>query len=331
MGMAEAKPVVIVTRKISAASEARLQSMFGARLNGADKPYSRAELFQALGEADAMVVFVTDRLDAEAMSHAGPRLKVLANFGVGVDHIDVKAAAARGIAVSNTPGVLTDDTADLAMALIMAAPRRLGEGERLVRARQWFGWEPMAMVGHRVSGKRLAIVGMGRIGQAVARRAHGGFGMKIHYHNRSRLPADREAALQATYWPDLDAMLAQADIVSVNCPSTPATRHLLSAERLARLKPHVYIVNTARGDIIDEAALADMLEQGRIAGAGLDVYEREPAIEPRLFNLDNVVLLPHMGSATHESRIGMGDKVIANVSAALAGQPLPDLVPVPAS
>ncbi|MSO77653.1 MAG: D-glycerate dehydrogenase [Alphaproteobacteria bacterium] len=329
--MAADKPVVIVTRKIAPDSEARLQDMFGARLNAADKQFTRAELFQALGEADAVVVFVTDRLDAEALSHAGPRLKLIANFGVGVDHIDLKAAATRGIAVSNTPGVLTDDTADLTMALIMAAPRRLSEGERLIRAGQWSGWEPMAMVGHRVSGKRLAIIGMGRIGQAVARRAHGGFGMAIHYHNRSRLAPDREAQLQATYWSDLDAMLAQADIVSINCPSTPATRHLLSAERLGRLRRHVYIVNTARGDIIDEAALADMLEQGRIAGAGLDVYEREPLIEPRLLDLDNVVLLPHMGSATYEGRIGMGDKVIANVKACLAGEPLPDRVPAPAS
>ncbi|HYH20939.1 MAG TPA: D-glycerate dehydrogenase, partial [Azospirillum sp.] len=236
-----------------------------------------------------------------------------------------KAARERGITVTNTPGVLTEDTADMTMALILAVARRLSEGERLVRSGQWKGWGPTTMLGHRIWGKRLGILGMGRIGQAVARRARA-FGMSIHYHNRRRVHPDVETELEATYWDSLDQMLARMDVISINCPHTPATYHLLSERRLKLLRPHCFIVNTSRGEVIDETALTRMLQKGELAGAGLDVFEHEPAVNPKLLRLDNVVLLPHMGSATIEGRIDMGEKVIINIKTFVDGHAPPDRV-----
>jgi glyoxylate reductase len=272
-----------------------------------------------------LVPTVTDRIDKAVLSQAGPRLRLIASFGTGVDHIDLASARARGVIVTNTPGVLTEDTADMTMALVLAVARRVAEGERLMRSGKWQGWGPTTMLGHRIWGKRLGIVGMGRIGQAVARRA-AGFGLSVHYHNRRRVHADIEAELQATYWESLDQMLAHMDIVSINCPHTPATYHLLSARRLKLLKPHAIIVNTARGEVIDENALTRMLINREVAGAGLDVFEQEPAVNPKLVALDNVVLLPHMGSATIEGRIDMGEKVIINIKTFVDGHKPPDRV-----
>ena len=323
--MTRRKPVVIVTRKLPESIEARMMELFDARLNDDDRPMSAAELAAAAGEADVLAPTVTDRIDARIVDAAGERLKLIASYGAGVDHIDVARAAERGVAVTNTPGVLTEDTADMTMALILAVPRRLAEGERLVRGGAWRGWGPTAMLGRRIWGKRLGIVGMGRIGAAVARRARG-FGLTVHYHNRRRAPAALEQELEATWWASLDRMLARMDIVSVNCPHTPATYHLLSARRLALLRPHAYVVNTSRGEVIDEAALARLLRDGRIAGAGLDVYEREPAVNPRLMALDNAVLLPHMGSATVEGRLDAGEKLIVNIKSFVDGHNPPDRV-----
>ncbi len=323
--MTKKKPLVIVTRKLPDVIETRMMELFDARLNLEDRPMSKAELIAAVREADVLVPTVTDRIDAEILAEAGEKLKLIASFGTGVDHIDLTAARKRGITVTNTPGVLTEDTADMTMALILAVPRRLVEGERLVRSGKWTGWGPTTMLGHRIWGKRLGIIGMGRIGQAVAHRARG-FGLSIHYHNRRRVHPDIEAELEATYWESLDQMLAHMDIISVNCPHTPATYHLLSARRLKLLKPHAYIVNTSRGEVIDETALARMLANGEIAGAGLDVFEREPAINPKLLRLENVVLLPHMGSATIEGRIAMGEKVIVSIKTFVDGHTPPDRV-----
>jgi glyoxylate reductase len=319
------RPLVIVTRKLPDAIETRMMELFDTRLNLADQPLTPAELVEAMKQADVLVPTVTDRIDASILSQAGARLKLIASFGTGVDHIDLKTARQRGIIVTNTPGVLTEDTADMTMALILAVPRRLAEGERLVRSGKWSGWGPTSMLGHRIWGKRLGIVGMGRIGTAVARRARG-FGLAVHYHNRRRVPADLEMDLEATYWESLDQMLARMDIVSINCPHTPATYHLLSARRLKLMQPHAYIVNTSRGEVIDENALARMIERGEVAGAGLDVFEHEPAINPKLLRLDSVVLLPHMGSATLEGRIDMGEKVIINIKTFADGHNPPDRV-----
>jgi glyoxylate reductase len=299
--------------------------LFQARLNLDDAAMNRAQLEAAVAEAEVLVPTVTDRIDDALIKAAGPKLKLIAQFGTGVDNIDVEAAIERGITVTNTPGVLTEDTADLTMALILAVPRRVFEGERLVRSGQWMGWSPTFMMGHRVNGKRLGIIGMGRIGQAVARRARG-FGMQIHYHNRNRVNPGIEQELEATYWESLDQMLVRTDIISLNCPRTPATYHLLNARRLALLRPHCYIVNTSRGEVIDEVALTRMLEQGELAGAGLDVFEHEPAINPKLLRLDNVVLLPHMSSSTIEGRIDMGEKVIVNIKTFADGHTPPDRV-----
>ncbi|PPR60592.1 MAG: hypothetical protein CFH10_01472, partial [Alphaproteobacteria bacterium MarineAlpha4_Bin2] len=275
--------------------------------------------------ADVLVPTVTDRIDADILSQAGNNLKLIASFGTGIDHIDFTAAKAKGITITNTPGVLTEDTADMTMALILAAPRRLSEGERLVRTEKWAGWGPTLMLGHRIWGKRLGIVGMGRIGQAVAHRARG-FGLSIHYHNRRRVHQETETELEATYWESLDQMLAHMDIISINCPHTPATFHLLSERRLKLIKSHAYIVNTSRGEVIDEAALTRMLTNREIAGAGLDVFEHEPAVNPKLLRLNNVILLPHMGSATLEGRIDMGEKVIVNIKTFTDGHSPPDRV-----
>jgi glyoxylate reductase len=319
------KPLVIVTRKLPDAIETRMMELFATRLNLADTPLSQGELIEAVKQADVLVPTVTDRIDAGILSQAGPRLKLIASFGTGVDHIDLKTARQRGVIVTNTPGVLTEDTADMTMALILAVPRRLAEGERLVRSGKWTGWGPTSMLGHRIWGKRLGIIGMGRIGTAVARRARG-FGLAIHYHNRRRAHPELEAELEATYWESLDQMLARMDIVSINCPHTPATYHLLSARRLKLMQPHAYIVNTSRGEVIDENALARMIERGEIAGAGLDVFEHEPAVNPKLLRLDSVVLLPHMGSATIEGRMDMGEKVIINIKTFADGHNPPDRV-----
>jgi glyoxylate reductase len=310
--MSKNKPLVVVTRKLPDVVETRMMELFDVRLNLDDEPFGRDRLIEAARMAEILVPTVTDRIDAKVLGAAGKQLKMIANYGTGVDHIDLKAAHDRGITVTNTPDVLTEDTADMTMALILAVPRRLTEGERVLRTGKWTGWSPTWMLGHRVSGKRLGIVGMGRIGQAVARRARA-FDMTIHYHNRRRVHPDIEAELEATYHESLDQMLARMDIISVHCPHTPATYHLLSARRLKLLRSHAYVVNTARGEIIDEVALVRMLRNGDIAGAALDVFEHEPAVNPKLLQLDNVVLLPHMGSSTFEGRIGMGDSVLINI------------------
>ncbi|HRP79330.1 MAG TPA: D-glycerate dehydrogenase, partial [Aquamicrobium sp.] len=302
---------------------------FDSRLNVEDRPLTQPELVAAMREADVLVPTVTDRIDEAVIAQAGPNLKLIANFGNGVDKIDIAAAAAKGIVVTNTPNVLTEDTADMTMALMLAVPRRLTEGAALLGdGGKWAGWSPTWMLGRRIWGKRLGIVGMGRIGTAVARRAKA-FGLSIHYHNRRRVAPATEDELEATWWESLDQMLARMDIISVNCPSTPATFHLLSARRLALLQPTAYLVNTARGDIIDEDALVRMLEGGKLAGAGLDVFEHEPAVNPKLVKLaakGKVVILPHMGSATIEGRIDMGEKVIINIRTFFDGHRPPDRV-----
>ncbi|WP_336801399.1 2-hydroxyacid dehydrogenase [Kaistia sp. MMO-174] len=323
------KPLVIVTRRLPDAVETRMRELFDTELNIDDRPMSPAELIEAVKVADVLVPTVTDRIDGAILAEAGEHLKLIASFSNGFDHIDVEKALARGITVTNTPGVLTEDTADMTMALILAVPRRLVEGAHVLRPdHDWAGWSPTWMLGRRMSGKRLGIVGMGRIGQAVARRAKA-FGLSIHYHNRHRLPAEIEEGLEATYWDSLDQMLARMDIISVNCPRTPGTFHLLSERRLKLLRPEAYVVNTSRGDVIDESALAKLLEAGAIAGAGLDVFEHEPAVNPKLLRLaakGKAVLLPHMGSATIEGRIAMGEKVLINIRAYFDGHKPPDRV-----
>ena len=319
------KPKIIVTRRLPDQVETRMRELFDTELNLDDAPMDRAALLSAMQRADAIVPTITDAIDADLLAQAGDRLKLIANFGMGIDHIDVAAASERGVVVTNTPGVLTEDTADLTMALIMAVSRRIVEGANVVQAGQFTGWTPTWMMGRRVNGKRLGIIGMGRIGQAVARRAKA-FGMQIHYHNRKPVSHVIAEELEATYWESLDQMLARMDIISVNCPHTPATYHLLSARRLKLLQPHAVVVNTARGGIIDEGALADLLAAGAIAGAGLDVFVFEPAINPKLLTQPNAVLLPHLGSATVEARIDMGEKVIINLKTWMDGHRPPDRV-----
>jgi glyoxylate reductase len=323
--MASERPLVVVTRKLPASVETRLMELFDTRLSTSDAPLSSHDLVEAMKVADVLVPTVTDRIDQPIIDQAGEQLKLLANFGAGVDHIDLAAAKAKGLMVTNTPGVLTNDTADLTMALMLAVPRRISEGEKLLRDGQWSGWAPTQMMGRRVAGKRLGIIGMGRIGCAVARRARA-FGLSIHYHNRRRVDSELENELEATYWESLDQMLARMDIISVNCPHTPATYHLLNSRRLALMQPTSYLVNTSRGDVIDEAALGKALRAGLIAGAGLDVYEHEPVVDPSLIGLDNCMLLPHMGSSTHEARTEMGEKVIINIKAFVDGHQPPDRV-----
>lgn len=318
-------PSVIVTRKLPDVIETRMMELFDAKLNHDDTPMDRAALVDALQSCEVLVPTVTDRIDSALLARAGEQLKLIANYGTGVDNIDVEAAYKRGITVTNTPGVLTEDTADMTMALILAVARRLVEGEKLARSGEWTGWSPTSMLGHRIHGKRLGILGMGRIGSAVARRAKG-FGLAIHYHNRRRVHETLETELEATYWESLDQMLSRVDIVSVNCPHTPATFHLLSARRLKLLRSHAIIVNTSRGEVVDEPALTRMLKNKELGGAGLDVFEHEPQINPRLLALDNVVLLPHMGSATLEGRQDMGEKVIINIKTFADGHRPPDRV-----
>jgi glyoxylate reductase len=324
--MTKRKPLVIVTRKLPDVVETRMRELFNTRLNSDDTPLTQAGLISTVKEAEVLVPTVTDRIDKAVIMQAGDQLKLIANFGTGVDNIDVDTALARGITVTNTPGVLTEDTADMTMALILAVARRIIEGSAVIGAdNSWQGWSPTWMLGHRIFGKRLGIIGMGRIGQAVARRAKA-FGLQIHYHNRKPVHSSIEEQLEATYWESLDQMLARVDIVSVNCPHTPGTYHLLSARRLKLMKPDAIIVNTARGEIIDENALARMLEANELGGVGLDVFEHEPAVNPRLLKSKKSVLMPHMGSATIEGRIDMGEKVIINIKTWVDGHKPPDRV-----
>ena len=322
------KTKIILTRRLPDSVETRMRELFDAVLNEFDQPFTQAQLIDAVKTADVLVPTVTDNLNSSIIEQAGPRLRLIASFGTGVDHIDVNAAREKGITVTNTPGVLSEDTADVAMALILAVPRRIVQGDTKIRSGQWDGWSPTGMLGHRINGKRLGIIGMGSIGQAIARRAKA-FGMSIHYHNRKAVHPSTEAELEATYWDNVEQMLPRVDIISVNCPSTTATHHLLNGHRLSLLSSHSYLVNTGRGDVIDELALIELLKQKKIAGAGLDVYENEPIVKSELFDLPNVVLLPHIGSATIEGRHAMGDKVIINIQTFLDGHTPPDRV-VPA-
>ena len=318
-------PKVVVTRELPDAVMDRLETLFETTNNRGDEAMSPERLRAVVGDCDVLVPAVVDVIDAGVIAAAGPRLKLIANFGAGVNHIDLRAARARGIIVTNTPGVLTQDTADVAMALIVSVPRRLAEGEKLVRSGEWKGWSPGAMLGHRIGGKALGIVGMGRIGQAVAQRARA-FGLSIHYHNRHRLPPVLEGQLGATWHADLDAMLSQIDILSIHTPRNADSENLLDARRIGLLRPHVYLINTSRGGIVDEDALVAALEAGRLAGAGLDVWAHEPEIDPRLLALPNVVMTPHMGSATYEGRVATGDRVIQNIRMWADGHRPPDQV-----
>lgn len=318
---------VVVTRQLPEPVETRLSELFNVKLSSGGQ-MSEAALVNAMQHADVLVTTIGDQIDQRLLAKAGPNMRLIANYGAGFDHIDVQTALQRSIMVSNTPGVLTDDTADMTMAMILAVPRRLREGTMLMQQGDWQGWSPTALMGHRIGGKRLGILGMGRIGQAVAKRA-AAFGLQVHYHNRKRLHLDTEAELQATYWESFDQMLARVDILSIHCPHTPGTFHLLNARRLKLMKKGAYVINTARGEIVDENALTRMLRAGELAGAGLDVFENGSQINPRLKGLDNVLLLPHMGSATYEGRVEMGEKVIINIKTFADGHRPPDLV-VPA-
>ncbi len=326
--MSKKKPLVVVTRRLPEGVETRMRELFDARLNLQDAPMTEAEIVDAMKEADVLVPTITDTINAHMIAQAGESMKLIANFGTGVDNIDVTSALRRGITVTNTPGVLTEDTADMTMALILSTARRMFEGARAIPEGHWHGWAPTWMLGRRITGKRLGIVGMGRIGQALARRARA-FGLSIHYHNRRRVSTQIEEALEATYWDSLDQMLARMDFISINCPHTPATYHLLSARRLKYLRPEAIVVNTARGEVVDENALIRMLEADEIAGAGLDVFEHEPVVSEKLVALaksGKVTLLPHMGSATHEGRTDMGEKVIVNIKTFMDGHRPPDRV-----
>ena len=323
--MSKKRLSVVVTRRLPEAVETRLSELFDVTLREDDRPMTREELGAAMRQADVLVPTITDEIDAPLITQAGERLKLIANYGAGVDHIDVATARQRGVLVSNPPGVLTDDTADMTMALILAVTRRMPEGMAVMQSGNWDGWAPTALMGGRVGGRRLGILGMGRIGQAVARRARA-FGMQVHYHNRKRLREEVEGALEATYWDSLDQMVSRMDVISINCPHTPSTFHLMNARRLGLMKPDAVIVNTSRGEVIDENALTRMLRAGDIKGAGLDVYEHGREINPRLRELKNVVLLPHMGSATLEGRIEMGEKVLINIKTFDDGHRPPDQV-----
>jgi glyoxylate reductase len=318
-------PRVVVTQELPDRVMDRMAALFDTQLNRTDMRLSHDELRQAVEDCDVLVPTVTDAIDADLIAAAGPRLKLIANFGAGVNHIDLRTARTRGIVVTNTPGVLTEDTADMVMALIVSVPRRLAEGEKLVRSGAWTGWSPGGMLGHRIGGKTLGIVGMGRIGQAVARRARG-FGLGIHYHNRHRLPVVLEAELGATWHPDLDDLLAATDILTIHTPLNADSRNLIDARRIGLLRAHVFLINASRGGIVDEEALVDALEAGRLAGAGLDVWEHEPRIDPRLLALPNVVMTPHMGSATYEGRLASGERVIQNIRMWADGHRPPDQV-----
>ncbi len=319
------RPRVIVSRKLLPAVEARMGQLFDAHFNAADVAMTRDQLAAAMADCDVFVPTVTDNIDAALIASAPPRLRFIANYGAGVNHIDLAAAKAKDIIVTNTPGVFTDDTADLTMALILSVPRRLGEGEKLMRSGNWGGWRPSGMLGHRIGEKTLGIIGFGRIGEAVAARARA-FGMEVVYTKRKRLPHSVEEQLGITFEQDLDRLIARSDIISLHCPLTAETAGLINADRIAMMKPSAYLINSSRGELVDEAALIEALEQGKIAGAGLDVYAHEPAVDPRLLTLDNVVLLPHLGSATFEGREASGERVIANIRIWADGHRPPDQV-----
>ena len=319
------RPRVVVTRTLLPAVEERMAQLFDTTFNTDDEPMDRSALGIAMGNCDVLVPTVTDSIDAGLIAAAPPRLKLIANYGAGVNHIDLAAAKAKGIMVTNTPGVFTDDTADLTMALILNVPRRLGEGHRLMRSGAWRGWRPTGMLGHRIGGKTLGIVGFGRIGEAVATRAKA-FGLDVVYNKRHRLPASVEQELGVTFEPDLDRLMARADIISLHCPLTAETDKLINADRIALMKPDAYIINSSRGELIDEDALIEALQAGRIGGAGLDVYTHEPAVDPRLLTIPNVVLLPHLGSATFEGREASGERVITNIRVWADGHRPPDQV-----
>jgi glyoxylate reductase len=319
------RPGISVTRSLLPAVEDRMAQLFDARFSADDQPMDRAALIEAMTDCDVLVPTVTDSIDAALIAAAPSRLKLIANYGAGVNHIDLAAAKAKGIMVTNTPGVFTDDTADLTMALILNVPRRLGEGHRLMRSGAWQGWRPTGMLGHRIGGKTLGIIGFGRIGEAVAMRAKA-FGLNVVYNKRHRLPASVEEELGVSFEPDLDRLVARADIISLHCPLTTETDKLINAQRIALMKPDAYIINSSRGELIDEDALIDALQSGRIGGAGLDVYTHEPAIDPRFFDIPNVVLLPHLGSATFEGREASGERVITNIRVWADGHRPPDQV-----
>jgi glyoxylate reductase len=320
-----ASPRIIVTRRLPDVTQARMAELFDTRFNDDDHKLSRAELAEAIRDCDVLVPTVTDELDPQLILEAGDRLQLIANYGAGVNHIALQAARTKDIIVTNTPGVLTEDTADMTMALIVSVPRRLAEGEKLVRSGEWKGWSPSSMLGHRIGGKALGIVGMGRIGQAVARRARA-FGLSIHYHNRHRLPDVLEAQLAATWHPDLDEMLGKIDILTIHTPRNADSENLIDRRRIGLMRPHVYLINASRGGIVDEDALVEALEAGRLAGAGLDVWQFEPEIDPRLLALPNVAMTPHMGSATFEGRIASGERVIANIRLWMGGDRPPDQI-----
>jgi len=319
------RPRVAVTRKLLPQIEARMAELFDCRFNEDDHEMSADEIVEAMRDADILVPTVTDRIDAELIARAPASVKMFANFGAGVNHIDLAAAKAKGILVTNTPGVFTDDTADLTMALILNVPRRLGEGHRLMRSGEWKGWTPIGMLGHRIGGKTLGIIGYGRIGEAVALRARA-FGLNILYNKRHRLPASVEDEMGVTFEPDLDRLVAKSDIISLHCPLTAETQKLMSRERIGMMKRDAYLINSSRGELVDEDALIEALTRGRIAGAGLDVYNHEPAIDPRFLAIPNVILLPHLGSATYEGREASGEKVIANIRIFSDGHRPPDQV-----
>lgn len=320
-----ANPRVIITRELADSNQNRMCELFDAVPNYADTPFSRDDLIAAMADCDVLVPTVTDHIDAEMIANAPDRLRLIASFGAGVDHIDLAAARAKKIMVTNTPGVFTEDTADMTMALILSAPRRLSDGEKLMRSGQWEGWKPSGMLGHCIGGKKLGIIGMGRIGQAVARRASG-FGLSIVYHNRRQLPPAVEESLRASFVADLDELIRECDIISLHCPHTAETHELINAERISKMKASSYLINTARGDLVDEEALIEALQNEKIGGAGLDVYQNEPDIDPRFLNLKNTVLLPHMGSATFEGREASGDRVITNIRVWADGHRPPDQV-----
>lgn len=319
------RPCISVTRRLLPAVEERMAQLFDATLNSDDLPMDQSKLTEAMADCDVLVPTVTDDIDAELIATAPPRLKLIASYGAGVNHIDLAAAKAKGIIVTNTPGVFTDDTADLTMAMILNVPRRLGEGHRLMRSGEWSGWTPTGMLGHRIGGKTLGIIGFGRIGEAVAARAKA-FGLTVVYNKRHRLPASVEAELDVAYEPDLDRLISRADIISLHCPLTAETEKLIDARRIAMMKPDAYIINSSRGELIDEDALIEALKKGKIGGAGLDVYAHEPAIDPRWLDIPNVVLLPHLGSATFEGREASGERVIANIRVWADGHRPPDQV-----
>lgn len=323
--MSASKLKVVLTIKLPEAVETRMRELFNTTLWFDMSPMSRENLFKAAGDTDVLVTSINDRIDSEFFDQVPERLKMIANFGVGYDHIDILKGTEKGILITNTPGVLTEDTAEMTMGLILAVSRRFVEGAEIVQKGEFSAWSPTFLLGRRIFGKRLGIIGMGRIGQALARRARA-FGMSVHYHNRKPVSARVSDELGATYWDDLDQMLSRMDVISINCPRTPETHHLLNAGRLAKLQPHAILVNTARGQIVDEQALAAMLREKRIAGVGLDVYEREPAINPELIGLPNAVLLPHMASSTIEARQDMGDRVILNVKTFQDGHRPPDRI-----